>query len=358
MDEPDAVWLILDEQADSTPPMQPHALDTQGSPRHPRAYRGRDHFVLDTAAAFKEVGTREIKKVPALARQDTGQFLRRAKHAHAHRFELAAIRLSADVINISATTSSLTKGETLKDTREISRRSTPTSSSCATARAGAPQFLARAARGQRHQCRRRRARASHPGAARYFHDSREARAASPGCTSRSSATFFSAASRARTFMRCSNSAHASRSSARARWCRASSSNSACTVTHRPRRRARRRPTSSICCASSTSVSARNTFPSLGEYTALFGLTKDAREAPQTRLPHHASRARSIAASRSTATSPTARERDSRSGDQRPRRAHGRPLPLRRDRDDRMNDHHPQRPHHRPRERPRSKSATF
>ena len=72
--------------------------------------------VLDTAAAFKQVGTREIKKVPALRGQTLVNFFVEASTRTRTSFELAAFRLSADVVNISASTSSLTKGETLKDT--------------------------------------------------------------------------------------------------------------------------------------------------------------------------------------------------------------------------------------------------
>ena len=73
-------------------------------------------LVLDTAAAFKDVGTREIKKVPALRGQTMINFFVEASTRTRVSFELAAHRLSADVINITASTSSLTKGETLKDT--------------------------------------------------------------------------------------------------------------------------------------------------------------------------------------------------------------------------------------------------
>ncbi len=72
--------------------------------------------ILDTAAAFKDVGTREVKKVPALRGKTLVNFFVEPSTRTRASFELAAFRLSADVINISASTSSLTKGETLKDT--------------------------------------------------------------------------------------------------------------------------------------------------------------------------------------------------------------------------------------------------
>jgi aspartate carbamoyltransferase catalytic subunit len=73
-------------------------------------------FVLETTDAFKQVGTREIKKVPALRGKTLVNFFVEPSTRTRTSFELAAFRLSADVINMSAITSSLTKGETLKDT--------------------------------------------------------------------------------------------------------------------------------------------------------------------------------------------------------------------------------------------------
>jgi len=74
------------------------------------------NFILHTADAFKQVGTREIKKVPALRGKTLVNFFIEPSTRTRTSFELAAFRLSADVINISAASSSLTKGETLKDT--------------------------------------------------------------------------------------------------------------------------------------------------------------------------------------------------------------------------------------------------
>ena len=72
--------------------------------------------ILDTAAAFKQVGTRDIKKVPSLRGKTLVNFFVEPSTRTRTSFELAAVRLSADVVNISVSTSSLTKGETLKDT--------------------------------------------------------------------------------------------------------------------------------------------------------------------------------------------------------------------------------------------------
>src|SRR3990170_162103 len=72
--------------------------------------------ILDAAQSFKEVSTRSIKKVPTLrGRTIVNLFLEPSTRTRIS-FELAAKRLSADVLNISAKTSALAKGESLKDT--------------------------------------------------------------------------------------------------------------------------------------------------------------------------------------------------------------------------------------------------
>ena len=72
--------------------------------------------ILDTAGAFKTVGSRDIKKVPALRGKTLINLFVEPSTRTRTSFELAAFRLSADVVNISAATSSLLKGESLKDT--------------------------------------------------------------------------------------------------------------------------------------------------------------------------------------------------------------------------------------------------
>ncbi|HKP86754.1 MAG TPA: aspartate carbamoyltransferase catalytic subunit [Blastocatellia bacterium] len=72
--------------------------------------------ILDTAESFKEVSTRAIKKVPALRGKTVINFFFESSTRTRTSFEIAAKRLSADSINISASTSSVTKGETLIDT--------------------------------------------------------------------------------------------------------------------------------------------------------------------------------------------------------------------------------------------------
>ncbi|MCM8779940.1 MAG: aspartate carbamoyltransferase catalytic subunit [Candidatus Omnitrophica bacterium] len=73
-------------------------------------------LVLDTAASFKEVSSRSIKKVPALRGQTVVNLFYEPSTRTRVSFEVAAKRLSADVINISAQESSVRKGETLIDT--------------------------------------------------------------------------------------------------------------------------------------------------------------------------------------------------------------------------------------------------
>jgi aspartate carbamoyltransferase catalytic subunit len=76
-------------------------------------------LVLDTADAFKQVGKREIKKVPALQGKTLINLFIEPSTRTRTSFELAAKRLSADIVNITASASSLTKGETLKDTAKV-----------------------------------------------------------------------------------------------------------------------------------------------------------------------------------------------------------------------------------------------
>ena len=72
--------------------------------------------ILDTAENFREINAREIKKVPALRGKTIINLFFENSTRTRTSFELAAKRLSADAVNISVSTSSLTKGETLIDT--------------------------------------------------------------------------------------------------------------------------------------------------------------------------------------------------------------------------------------------------
>ena len=72
--------------------------------------------ILDTAASFKEISERDIKKVPTLRGKTVINLFYEASTRTRTSFEIAAKRLSADTINISASGSSVSKGETLADT--------------------------------------------------------------------------------------------------------------------------------------------------------------------------------------------------------------------------------------------------
>ncbi|MGH2843510.1 MAG: aspartate carbamoyltransferase catalytic subunit [Solirubrobacteraceae bacterium] len=72
--------------------------------------------ILERAESFAEVAGREIKKVPALRGRTVVNLFYEASTRTLSSFELAATRLSADVVNIRATGSSIEKGESLRDT--------------------------------------------------------------------------------------------------------------------------------------------------------------------------------------------------------------------------------------------------
>ena len=80
-------------------------LDARGHRAHP-----------DRAAAFEQIADREVKKVPALRGRTVLNLFYEASTRTRSSFELAAKRLSADVVNFAASGSSVEKGESLKDT--------------------------------------------------------------------------------------------------------------------------------------------------------------------------------------------------------------------------------------------------
>ena len=73
-------------------------------------------LILSTAASFKEVINRPIKKVPSLRDITVANLFFENSTRTKLSFELAQKRLSADVVNFSASNSSVKKGETLVDT--------------------------------------------------------------------------------------------------------------------------------------------------------------------------------------------------------------------------------------------------
>lgn len=77
--------------------------------------RGEIEMILDTARSFKEVLTRPIKKVPSLRGRTIMNLFFEPSTRTRTSFELAAKRLSADLLNINPAASSLSKGESLKD---------------------------------------------------------------------------------------------------------------------------------------------------------------------------------------------------------------------------------------------------
>jgi len=99
-------------------------------------------FILDTAAEFKGVGERRLKKVPGLRGKTLINLFVEASTRTRTSFELAAMRLSADVVNIAAITSSLSKGETLKDTAKNLEALAADLIVLRHPAAGAPHFLA------------------------------------------------------------------------------------------------------------------------------------------------------------------------------------------------------------------------
>jgi aspartate carbamoyltransferase catalytic subunit len=101
------------------------------------------NLVLETARAFKAVGERTIKKVPALRGKTVVNLFVEPSTRTRTSFELAAVRLSADVINFNAEASSFKKGETLKDTVRNLEALNADVFIMRHSAAGAPHFLAR-----------------------------------------------------------------------------------------------------------------------------------------------------------------------------------------------------------------------
>lgn len=95
-------------------------LDTQGRLRHFLTIDGLDRAqltqILDTAESFAGVNNRSVKKVPLLRGKVIANLFFENSTRTRTTFELAAKRLSADVLNLNISTSATTKGETLLDT--------------------------------------------------------------------------------------------------------------------------------------------------------------------------------------------------------------------------------------------------
>ncbi len=99
--------------------------------------------ILQTAESFKEVSKRDIKKVPTLRGKTVITLFYEPSTRTRVSFEIAAKRLSADTINVSASTSSYVKGETLKDTARNLESMQPDVIIVRHSMPGAPHMLSR-----------------------------------------------------------------------------------------------------------------------------------------------------------------------------------------------------------------------
>jgi aspartate carbamoyltransferase catalytic subunit len=100
-------------------------------------------FLLDTAESFREISEREVKKVPTLRGKTVINLFYESSTRTRTSFEIAAKRLSADAINITAAASSVTKGETLLDTARNLVAMRPAAIVIRHPSSGAPHLLAR-----------------------------------------------------------------------------------------------------------------------------------------------------------------------------------------------------------------------
>jgi aspartate carbamoyltransferase catalytic subunit len=99
-------------------------------------------FILDTADSFRDISRRDIKKVPTLRGKTVITLFYEASTRTRISFELAAKRLSADAVNITASTSSYVKGETLIDTGKNLQSMQPDVIIIRHSMPGAPHMLA------------------------------------------------------------------------------------------------------------------------------------------------------------------------------------------------------------------------
>ena len=107
---------------------------------------GEITHILDTAGTFREISDREIKKVPTLRGRTVINLFFEPSTRTRTSFEIAGKRLSADVINISSSSSSVTKGETLLDTARNLEAMSPDIIIIRHPSSGAPHQLARVCR--------------------------------------------------------------------------------------------------------------------------------------------------------------------------------------------------------------------
>ena len=100
-------------------------------------------LILSTAESLKEISQREIKKVPTLRGKSILQFYYEPSTRTRTSFEIAAKRLSADTVSLSATTSSIVKGETLVDTARNLQAMNPDLIVLRHSSSGAPHLISR-----------------------------------------------------------------------------------------------------------------------------------------------------------------------------------------------------------------------
>ncbi len=98
--------------------------------------------ILDRAESFAEVSGREIKKVPALRGRTVVNLFYEASTRTSSSFELAAKRLSADVVSVRSAGSSVDKGESLKDTVQTMSAYDPAAIVIRSPHVGAAQLVA------------------------------------------------------------------------------------------------------------------------------------------------------------------------------------------------------------------------
>jgi aspartate carbamoyltransferase catalytic subunit len=137
-------------------PAQPDGTaEHPGAPQSARGRSGRNLLsvtdlqrpeieeVLDAAASFEAIGEREIKKVPTLRGRTVVNLFYENSTRTRVSFEIAAKRLSADVVNVAASASSVQKGESLRDTARTLRALGADAIVLRHPAAGAPALLSR-----------------------------------------------------------------------------------------------------------------------------------------------------------------------------------------------------------------------
>src|SRR4249920_3264588 len=114
-----------------------HLLTIEGLPREMLVH------ILDTASSFVGVTEREVKKVPLLRGKSIFNLFFEPSTRTRTTFEIAAKRLSADVVNLNIATSSQTKGESLLDTVDNLSAMHADMFVVRHGESGAPHFIAR-----------------------------------------------------------------------------------------------------------------------------------------------------------------------------------------------------------------------